>query len=209
MSQGSSEITEVFKARNNLLKQLQNQGFNTTDYDGSNINEVNSMYNSKQLDMLLSNKDTDKKTYVKFHLSKSLRLNNIQDYIEDLFSLEKILEPSDNLVIVLKDEPNDSLIKIVKNIWEQQNIFIILYNIKRLQFNIIEHELVPTHRVLSQEEAKAIKEKYNIQDDSQIPDISRFSPVSLAVGLRPGDLCEIMRPSKTAIMAPFYRICSP
>lgn len=209
MSQSSSEITEVFKARGNILKQLEFQGFNTTDYNGSNINEVNSMFNSKQLDMLVKKQDSEIKTYVKFHLSKSLRFNNIQEYIEDLYSLENILEPSDNLVIILKDEPNDSLVKIVKNIWEQQNIFIILYNIKRLQFNIIDHELVPKHRVMSEEEANEIKKKYNIQDNSQIPDISRFSPVSLAIGLRPGSMCEIMRPSKTAIMAPFYRICSP
>ena len=144
-----------------------------------------------------------------FHLGKSLRLSNIQEYIEDLFNLENILKTSDNLIIILKDEPNDSLIKIVKNIWEQQNIFIILYYIKRLQFNIIDHQLVPSHKVLTREESDNIKKKYNIQDNSQLPDISRFSPVALAIGLRPGDLCEIMRPSKTAIMAPFYRICSP
>ena len=77
-----------------------------------------------------------------------------------------------------------------------------------MQFNILDHELVPQHRVLTEREAEDIKKKYNIQDDSQIPDISRFSPVSLAIGIRPGNLCEIMRPSKTAIMAPFYRICS-
>lgn len=208
MSQ-SSEITEVFKARNNVLKQLEFQGFDTSDYSGSNINEVNSMYTSKQLDMLVENPKTKKKTYVKFHLGKSLRLTNIQEYIEDLFNLENILTPSDNLLIILKDEPNDSLIKIAKNIWEQQNIFVILYCIKRLQFNIIDHELVPSHRVLTAEESDNIKKKYNIQNNSQVPDISRFSPVALAIGLRPGDMCEIMRPSKTAIMAPFYRICSP
>jgi len=205
----SSEITEVFKARNNILKQLEFQDFDTSDYSGSNINEVNSMFNSKQLDMLVEIPNTKKKTYVKFHLGKSLRLSNIQEYIEDLFGLENILKTSDNLVIILKDEPNDSLIKIVKNIWAQQNIFIILYYIKRLQFNIIEHQLVPSHKVLTQDEQDNIKKKYNIKDNSQIPDISRFSPVALAIGLRPGDMCEIIRPSKTAIIAPFYRICSP
>lgn len=203
-----SGITEIFKARNNILQQLDKQGYDTKDYIGSSTNEVNSMFNSKQLDMLLTNKKTKHKTYVKFNLAKSLRLNNIQEYIEDLYNLEEVLTKQDNLIIIVKDEPNDSLIKIVKNIWAQQNIFIILYNIKRLQFNILDHELVPQHRVLTEREAEDIKKKYNIQDDSQIPDISRFSPVSLAIGIRPGNLCEIMRPSKTAIMAPFYRICS-
>ena len=60
---------------------------------------------------------------------------------------------------------------------------------------------------LGAEEAAEVKRKYNIIDDSQIPDISRFSPVSQLIGIRPGDLCRIFRPSKTAIKAEFYRVC--
>ena len=41
-----------------------------------------------------------------------------------------------------------------------------------------------------------------------IPGISRFSPVSQVLGIRPGQLCEIVRPSKTSITSKFYRICS-
>jgi DNA-directed RNA polymerase subunit H (RpoH/RPB5) len=49
--------------------------------------------------------------------------------------------------------------------------------------------------------------KYNITDIVQIPDISRFDPVARAIGLRPGQVCHIVRPSKTAIEANYYRIC--
>ena len=83
-----------------------------------------------------------------------------------------------------------------------------IFGIKYLQFNILNHDLVPPHRVLSEEEKNIIKKKYNITNDKQVPDISRFSPVSLAIGIRPGEMCEIIRPSKTAISSPFYRICS-
>ena len=69
------------------------------------------------------------------------------------------------------------------------------------------HVLVPPHTVLSKEEADEVKRKYNILDDSQLPDLSRFSPVSQVIGIRPGDLCRIFRPSKTAIKAEFYRVC--
>ena len=157
--------------------------------------------------MLVSNDIKTKKVYVKYHLVKNLRLNNIQEYIDDLFNLESILTPVDNLVIVIKSEPNESLIKAVQNIWEQQNIFVILYNVNRLQFNILDHSLVPPHRVLSKEEGDEIRKKFNIKTDKQIPTISRFSPVSLAIGIRPGDICEIIRPSKTAVNSLFYRIC--
>ena len=85
---------------------------------------------------------------------------------------------------------------------------ITVIGVKQLQFNILEHDLVPSHRVLTSEETSDVKKRYNIIDDSQLPDISRFSPVSLAIGIRPGEVCEIIRPSRTAITAPFYRICS-
>jgi DNA-directed RNA polymerase subunit H (RpoH/RPB5) len=207
MSQQSSEIQKIFKSRQVILDLLYKQGYDTGKYTGSSITEVSSMYITKQMDMLLEK--TDKKTYVKYHLDKTLRPTNLYDYIEDLINLDNILNKTDDLVIIIKDEPNDSLKKTLANFWQQEGVFINVINIKRLQFNILNHELVPPHRVLSVEEADAIKKQYNIMDDSQIPDISRFSPVSQVIGIRPGQLCEIIRPSKTAIKSKFYRICSP
>ena len=118
----SSETVSIFKSRNNLLQQLKIQGYNVENYEGSNLTEVSSMVESKQMDMLVKNDDNTKKVYIKYHLVKNLRLNNIQEYIDDLFNLESILTPTDNLVIVIKNEPNESLIKAVQNIWEQQKI---------------------------------------------------------------------------------------
>ena len=204
----STHIVEVFKSRNIILSLLERQGYNITNYQGSSINEVHSMYQTKQMDMLVTNEENNKKAYIKYHLNKNLRHNNIYDYIEDLYNLEQILTKQDDLIIVIKDEPNEPLLKILSNIWEQDGIFITVFNITRLQFNILEHTLVPPHRKLLLEEANDIKKKYNITDDSQIPDISRFSPVAQAIALRPGDLCEIIRPSRTSITSKFYRICS-
>jgi DNA-directed RNA polymerase subunit H (RpoH/RPB5) len=133
---------------------------------------------------------------------------NIYEYIDDLFNLEEVLKKTDDLIIIMKDEPNETTEKTLKNIWEQDGIFVTIFNIKRLQFNVLEHALVPPHYPLNEEEASFIKNKYNILADDQVPDISRFSPVAQAIGLRPGQMCHIVRPSKTAISADFYRICS-
>ena len=104
--------------------------------------------------------------------------------------------------------PNDTLIKHQKQIWEEKGIFIVIHGIPKLQFNLLNHEFVPPHIKLTQEEGKKIMEKYNIMDNSQMPDISRFDPVALAIGLRPGEICKIERTSKTAIQSNYYRICS-
>jgi len=205
-------IEQIYKSRNNLLDILGTQKYNISPYENTGLYEVGIMESTKQLDMILSTNDDEKfkkKCYVKYHLDKNLRTNLIYEMIEDLYNLEQLLTKKDDLIIIVGDEPNDPLIKTLKDMWQQEGIYITVFNIKRLQFNILKHELVPKHIILNKKETDAIRKKYNIMDDKQIPDISRFSPVSLAIGIRPGEICEITRPSKTAINSKFYRICSP
>ena len=210
----SSHINEIFKSRQHIVNFLKKQGFNVADYDSFSIHDVNAMYQAKQMDMLFKKEDGSKKTYVKYHtgksaqIEKSLRPVSIYEYIEDLFTLEEILRKEDDLIIIINDEPNDTIEKTLRHIWEQDGFFVNVISMKRLQYNILEHALVPPHTVLSKDDALAIRRKYNIMNDKQMPDISRFSPVSQLIGIRPGDICRIIRPSKTAIETEFYRICT-
>jgi DNA-directed RNA polymerase subunit H len=212
----SSLISQVYKSRTVILDLMEKQGYTVTDYNGFSVNEVNTMKLNNQLDMLLekeyneTNGDTNKhvkKIYIRYYLAKSLRPNNLQEMIDDLFNVEEILTKDDTLLVVVKDEINETLENVIKHIWETDKIFIILQPLKRLQFNILEHVLVPSHRVLTTEETIQVKKKYNIINDEQFPIITRFDPAAQAIGIRPGEVCEIIRPSKTAISAPYYRIC--
>jgi DNA-directed RNA polymerase subunit H len=206
----SSLISQVYKSRSVILDLMEKQGYTITDYNGFSVNEVNTMKLNNQLDMLLEKgekNDKVKKIYIRYYLAKALRPNNLQEMIDDLFNVEEILTKDDTLLIVVKDEINETLENVLKHIWETDKIFIILQPLKRLQFNILEHVLVPSHRVLTTEETIQIKKKYNIINDEQFPIITRFDPAAQAIGIRPGEVCEIIRPSKTAISAPYYRIC--
>jgi len=213
-TQSSKQIEQIYKARKTIISFLGNQKYNVENYSNFSIHEVNSMIQQgnntekHQLDMLVSKEDDTKKAYVKFHLGKTLRPQNIYEYIDDLFNLEEILTKKDDLIIIMKDEPNETLIKMLQNIWAQDEIFINVFNINRLQYNILNHSLVPPHYLLTKEEADEIKKKYYISNDIEMPDISRFGPVAQAIGMRPGDMCRITRPSKTSIQTLFYRICS-
>ena len=51
------------------------------------------------------------------------------------------------------------------------------------------------------------EKNYNVIHDSNLPEISRFDPVALLLGMKPGQICKITRNSKTAIHAPYYRVC--
>ena len=212
------EVVELFKSRETILQLLEKQGYNTSDYANQSMTQVSVMKKNDQLDMLVESSDK-KKAYVKYHLGKTLRANTVLEYIEDLMNQQgddgegddgegdAYLRNTDDLIIIMKDEPNDSLIKVLENIWKQDNIFVTVHAIKRLQCNSLNHELVPTHRIMNDDEVITFNQKFKITDTKMIPDINRFSPVALAIGIRPGQICEIMRPSNTAIQAPFYRVC--
>ena len=86
-------------------------------------------------------------------------------------------------------------------------IHINLFNIKRLQYNPLKHRLVPDHRIMTTTEVNEMKKKYNIRNDSELPEISRFDPIAQAIGIKPKQVCEITRPSKTAIETKYYRFC--
>ena len=212
-TQNTSSLTaSIYKSRSVLLELMKTQGYNTNDYSGFSVNEVNTMKSNNQLDMILEkvnteNKDDKTKIYIRYYLAKSLRPANLQEMMDDLFNVEEVLTKNDTLMIIVKDEINETLVNTLKHIWEQDKIFIIIQNLKRLQFNILNHILVPPHRILSDMEVLEVKARYNIMHDGQFPDVSRFDPVAQAIGIRPGQVCEIIRQSKTAISAPYYRIC--
>ena len=206
-------ISTVYNSRKNVLELMEKQEYNIEDYSNFSINEVNSMKSTNQLDMLLEKKEEDSitkrknKIYIRYYLGKSIRPTNLQEMIDDLFNLEEILKKEDTLFIIIKDEINETLTNELKHIWERDGIFIVIESIKRLQFNILNHTLVPKHVVIPDSEVIEIMKKYNITDKIQFPDISRFDPVARAIGLRPGKVCKITRYSKTAIETFYYRIC--
>jgi DNA-directed RNA polymerase subunit H (RpoH/RPB5) len=131
----------------------------------------------------------------------------LDDIIEDLYSIENILTKKDTLIIVIEDEPNDTIITKIKYLYDHDGIFVVIHNIKRLQFNILNHRLVPECSILNEKEIEELKVKYNIKELKQLPEISRFDPQALAMCMRPGNVCRFERDSATAMKYNYYRIC--
>ncbi len=248
MANASKTISRLYTARKTLLELLSTRGYDVEGYANFGVNEVNAMYTHKQLDMLVEmkgeqkskgttkskgekgekgnkNKDDEKenkKTYVKFHLEKTLSVSHINDLIEDLYVLgvggdiggtgvsananDTVLTDKDTLIIITKQE-----IKTMNQVSNQlflQGRFIVLLSLDRLQFNILNHQYVPRHTILSDDEVGEMMKKYNVMEKSQLPDISRYDTVALAIGMRPGEVCSIDRPSKSAISSLYYRVCT-
>lgn len=205
----SNKILQIYKSRKNILDILETyQDFAVTDYTEFSINEIDAMYTNNQLDMLLTHKKDKKKTYIKYYLTaKQIRPQNLDNIIDDLFYVENVLTKDDTLIIVIEDEPNDTIVSKMEYLYNHDGIFVVIHNIQRLQFNILEHELVPEMTILSAEETTEVVKKYNLTSVKQLPEIDRFDPVALALSMRPGQVGRVVRPSITALTTVVYRVC--
>ena len=208
----SSLISSVYKSRKTIINLLGRQGYAVSDYEHFSINEVNAMTQTKQLDMLVEkpfggDESATLKVYVRYYLGTSLKQQAVQELIDDLFNLEEVLNKRDILYIIVKDEMNETLMNLLKHIWEQDGILIVVQSLKRLQYNVLDHTLVPPHRILDAVELEQVKKKYNVSDVMMLPEMSRFDPVAQVLFIRPGEVVEIKRPSKTAIESLYYRVC--
>lgn len=208
MSTTSNRILSIYKSRKTLLDQLNYQDYNVYEYNEFSINEIDAMNNNEQLDMLINHDSNNKKIYIKYYFtSKQVKPQNLDDIIEDLFTIENVLTKDDTLIVIIEDEPNDTIIAKLKYLYDHDGIFVVIHNIKRLQFNILEHSLVPNCVILDNEEIKELQKKFNIGNLKQLPEISRFDPQALAICLRPGQICKFERNSATALTYNYYRIC--
>jgi DNA-directed RNA polymerase subunit H (RpoH/RPB5) len=211
----SSETTTIYNSRKTLLEVLSNLGYIVDDYNSFSMNEVEAMSRNSQLDMLVEYSpelDTaykNTKIYVKYLLtSKAIRLKSLLDeLIEELFDLEEILKKNDTLIMIVNDEPNDTMIERLKFLFDSRGIFVVIHNVKRLQRNILNHTMVPKHEILTGSQTEELKIKYNLTSVKQLPEISRFDPVSLLICMRPGQVCHIERKSATSIVSDYYRVC--
>jgi DNA-directed RNA polymerase subunit H (RpoH/RPB5) len=221
-------ILSIYKSRETLLELLAERGFQVDKYVGYSKNEIDTMSKNGTLDMLLTdssnNEAPTKKVYVKYLLDKTATVQDLENIMEDLYenaedayrlgtglsspNQEEGQEDEDAIVVITNDDPNPKLKTFLSELWTTRGRFITVISIKRLQFNVLKHELQPRHiDILTGGERADLMAKYNMRSLSEFPEISRFDPLALALFLRPGRVCRLVRNSPTALASEYYRVC--
>ena len=73
------------------------------------------------------------------------------------------------------------------------------------KFSLLDHESVPKHEIMSENELKSVLSKFSIEKE-QLPKIKVQDPVCKEIGAALGDVVKITRKSQTAGEAEYYRL---
>ncbi len=76
---------------------------------------------------------------------------------------------------------------------------------KKKQIDVLLHDLVPRHILLTKKETQDLLDKYKISV-IDLPQIFDKDPVAIAIGAKEGDVIKIIRESRTTVkLANYYR----
>ena len=76
---------------------------------------------------------------------------------------------------------------------------------KKKQIDVLLHDLVPQHILLTKEETQDLMDKYQITV-IDLPQIFEKDPIAIAIGAKEGDVIKIIRDSKTTVKSiDYYR----
>ncbi|MCQ8893649.1 MAG: DNA-directed RNA polymerase subunit H [Methanolinea sp.] len=71
--------------------------------------------------------------------------------------------------------------------------------------NVLEHVMVPDHKIMSEDEIQQLYSLYHISSE-QLPKIYHDDPAVKAIGAKVGDVIRIIRTSHTAGRAESFRL---
>ena len=207
-------VNKIFKSRGVITEMLEMRGYNVDVYKNFSINEVEAMFKACEkkttaelgsLDMTVTN-PLGSNMYVKYLMASKLRTNNFRTLIDEM--LESFLKKGDEVIFLLKEKVNnmETFDSMLESYLVSNGVFIQIFSLDNLLFNITKHQLVPKMRIISPEERAQVLEKYSVLP-GQMPQILKSDPQAKFLGVRKGDMCEIIRASETAGNSVTYRMC--
>ena len=203
--------TYLNKTRCILTEMLEYRG-----YDISNISPFTTFTGTDKLDKLSINLSKNGKELIQVHYEvESTRTNHkkLTKRIEDIISKLESPEKSKDLTIIflVRDGMTPSVKEAIRLLSQKYGVFIQIFPIRNLMYNCTKHKSVPQHIRITKIEYEVYLQDFldslHIESLENLPKIFDTDPVAMFIGLRPGEMCKIIRPSMSAGEHIVYRYC--
>lgn len=220
----------VYKSRKHVLEMLEDRGYDVDDYKNYTENEIRTLliqHNSSKfetkseigpLDIVLEKENIDtkkkEKIYVKYRLDEKFKkTENLLSQIIDIYDTH--ISKDDTLVILnlgriltkpgTKDKTDE---EFVKSFYLTKGYYIQLFGLENFLFNVSRHQFVPKHIILNKSEIIKMAKQFNINNLRNLPIIKRNEPQAKYIGLRPKQVCKIMKNNVTSGETIEFRLCA-
>jgi DNA-directed RNA polymerase subunit H (RpoH/RPB5) len=210
----------LLRSRHTLLDILEERGYDATTYRNIAPEQILTLADghSRALDVFVPKKAESTapcdRAVILYQLQTAIRLR-LATFTRDLFedtagsALEaNQIRPTDDIIVILNEPYHEAFDKASLTLWQAQKTRLVFFHIKQVVVHPGRHVLVPPHRKLTADEAKAEMERLHLTAKSQLPLIKHHDIQSRVLGLVPGDVVEVLRPSPTSGVSRILRICA-
>ena len=199
-------LPKLFKVNKTLNQMMEDRGYFVKSED-KEINfekwlEINKNKNSMSGIFFKKDQKNENVLRLYYEYLEGNKLN--AGDINAFFTKMKEAQANSGIIIISGMLTSQATQKIVDINTELQ---IECFHISELIVNITQHELVPQHILLNEEEKKFLLQRYKIKE-SQLPKIMINDPIAKYLGLKRGNVVKIVRESETAGKYITYRIAS-
>jgi DNA-directed RNA polymerase subunit H (RpoH/RPB5) len=153
-------------------------------------------------------KEKNQYLYVFYHMSAtSLTANDVVLYFDSL--REKHGDDFDSkeitVIFLTLGEPKKQKVSTYQI---PSNVYLQLFQVKNLMYDVTKHQHVPKHTIVTDEEFFNYVEKNNyFVKKEELPIILNSDPVAMFIGLRTKQICCIERNSEVNGISKMYRLC--
>mgnify|MGYP001033592215 FL=1 len=201
-------LNKLWRVRRTVLQMLDARGYVVLEEDLA-ASEADF---ARHLDTVAGDTPRDKMALLLSHRddpAKSIMVNFVPDEKINVQVLEKYhlrMKDADvkHGILIIPGTITSHGMKILSH-FEQSGYRMEIFKEDELMVNITEHDLVPKHTPLSQEEKVQLLSKYKLRE-TQLPRIMQVDPVAKFFGLVKGQIVKITRHSETAGRYVTYRV---
>lgn len=218
----SDLIQLIVRSRPVILEILEGRGYDCSSYKDVHPEEIQKFAHllEKEDDLLriivpkradsIAGAERCIVLYWTFTGSVRLRLEKLCSGLFDTENPSHYNKDTDEIIVIISEPPHEVFDTIAVKMWSMNKIRINFFHVKNLITNPAKHYMVPPHRKLSQDEINNIIHQLHMKSKNELPHIKYHRDIQTRVlGLVPGDVVEIKRPSETSGIFTLYRICTP
>ena len=202
------EIDIAIENLKSMLKELRNDDIAEFDEHEADIDREEFYNDANVIEF-----NTDNSTII-FALTKKLRTDIIDQLKKSKTNIESFIDAyngKNNIILIFGNEilttPTITQLNSIDKILQKKKGMLQYFQLNELQFNPTKHQLVPPHRKLTTDETTEIMNKYLIKNKLQMPIILRTDVIAKWLGLKQGEIVEIIRFNENSGKSYYYRCC--